>query len=216
MIIMPQNEPGCSGAKMARPFCAVPQMPALLFWLRGAKATLNRIVLAFRAFFALLFTGKLPEGMAAELGLVPKPAPAPKAPPPPPPAPVIKPADGALQLLGMLQRDARVLDFFMEDIAPYSDEQVGAAARDVHERTREILARHFAPAPVIDAVEGSVATAPDGNAALVKFVGNVPASGKPSAGVLRHRGWRATAVSLPKLNVREDLAILAPAEIEVE
>ena len=168
--------------------------------------------MAFRAFFALLFTGKLPEGMAAELGLIPKPAPVPKA----PPAPVIRTSDGALQLLGILQRDARVLDFFMEDIAPYSDEQVGAAARDVHEKTREILARHFAPAPVIDAVEGSAANPPAGNPALVKYVGNVPASGKPPAGVLRHRGWKATTVSLPQLNSHDDLAILAPAEIEVE
>ena len=150
--------------------------------------------------------------MAEELGLIPKPAPVPKA----PPAPVIKTSDGALQLLGMLQRDARVLDFFMEDISPYSDDQVGAAARDVHERTRELLARHFAPAPVIDAVEGSVANPPGGNAALVKYVGNVPPSGKPPAGTLRHRGWRATSVSLPQLNSRDDLAILAPAEIEVE
>src|SRR5580700_6096975 len=100
--------------------------------------------------------------MTAELGLVPKPAPVPKA-PPTPPAPVIKGSDGALQLLGMLQRDARVLDFFMEDIAPYSDEQVAAAARDVHEHTREVLIRHFAPAPVIDAVEGSMASPPEGN-----------------------------------------------------
>ena len=173
---------------------------------------MNSIVMAFRAFFALLFTGKLPDGMAAELGLVPKPAPVQKA----PPAPVIKTSDGALQLLGMLQRDGRVLDFFMEDIAPYSDEQVGAAARDVHERTREILTRHFAPAPVIDAVEGSVANPPAGNPASVKYVGNVPASGKPPAGILRHRGWRATAISLPRLNSNDDLAILAPAEIEVE
>ena len=168
--------------------------------------------MAFRAFFALLFTGKLPDGMAAELGLVPKPAPVPKA----PPAPVIKATDGALQLLGMLQRDARVLDFFMEDIAPYSDDQVGAAARDVHERTREILSRYFAPAPVIDRVEGSVVENSAANPAMVKYVGNVPASGKPSSGVLRHRGWRATAVSLPQLNLREDLSVLAPAEIEVE
>jgi hypothetical protein len=118
--------------------------------------------------------------------------------------------------LGMLQREARVLDFFMEDIAAYSDEQVGGAARDVHEHTREVLIRHFAPAPVIDAVEGSVANPPDGNPALVKYVGNVPASGKPPAGLLRHRGWRATAVALPQLNSRSDLAVLAPAEIEVE
>ena len=176
---------------------------------------MNRILLAFRAFFALLFGGKLPDDLVAELGLIAKPAPAPKA-PPKPPAPEIKPADGALQLLGMLQREARVLDFFMEDIAAYSDDQVGAAARDVHENTRNVLVRHFAPAPVIDAVEGSMASPPDGNPALVKYLGNVPASGKPPAGVLRHRGWRATAISLPQLNSRTDLAVLAPAEIEVE
>jgi len=179
---------------------------------------LNRIVLAFRAFFALLFGGKLPDDLVAELGLTVKPAKsagAPKA-APKPAAPEIKSTDGALQLLGMLQREARILDFFMEDIAPYSDEQVAAAARDVHEHTREILIRHFAPAPVIDAVEGSMANPPDGNPALVKYVGNVPASGKPPAGVLRHRGWRAMAVSLPQLTSRTDLAVLAPAEIEVE
>jgi hypothetical protein len=176
---------------------------------------LNRIILAFRAFFALLFSGKLPEDLMAELGLAAKPVSAPKA-PAAPAAPQIKPADGALQLLGLLQREARVLDFFMEDIGPYTDEQVGGAARDVHEKTREVLVRHFAPAPVIDAVEGSVANPPDGNAAFVKYVGNVPASGKPPAGLLRHRGWRATAVALPQLNSRSDLAVLAPAEIEVE
>ena len=117
----------------------------------------------------------------------------------------------------MLQRDARILDFFMEDIAPLCRRPGGAAARDVHTHTREILDPLFAPAPVIDAVEGSVANPPDGAIpALVKYIGNVPASGKPPAGVLRHKGWRATAVALPKLNSRQDLAVLAPAEIEVE
>ena len=180
---------------------------------------MNRILLAFRAFFALLFGGKLPDDLTAELGLISKPAPAPKV-TPKPPAPEIKPADGALQLLGMLQREARVLDFFMEDIAAYADDQVGAAARDVHEHTRTVLIRHFAPAPVIDAVEGSTVSPPDGNPALVKYLGNVPATGKPPAGILRHRGWRATAISLPQLNARaytdNTLAVLAPAEIEVE
>lgn len=171
------------------------------------------ISLAFRAFFALLFGGKLPDDMVAQLGLAPK-APPPAPQPPPPPA--ITPEDGALQLLGILQRDGRVLDFFMEDIAPYTDEQIGAAARDVHAKTREILTRHFAPQPLIDAVEGSAVTAPAGDPALVKFIGNVPASGKAKGGALRHRGWRASAPSLPKLSSRQDLTILAPAEIEVE
>ena len=175
-----------------------------------------KIVLAFRAFFALLFGGKLPDDLVAELGLAAKSsAPAAKAPPPPPPVPQFKPVDGALQLLGILQREARVLDFFMEDIAPYTDEQIGAAARDVHEKTREVLNRHFAPAPVIDAVEGSQTGAPRG-AGLVKFIGNVPASGEPGAGVLRHKGWKATAVNLPAMASKQDLTILAAAEIELE
>ena len=104
----------------------------------------------------------------------------------------------------------------MEDLSPFTDDQVGGAARDVHAKSREILIRHFAPAPVIDAVEGSTANPPDKDPALVKYIGNVPASGKPASGILRHRGWKATAVSLPQLNSRQDLAVLAPAEIEVE
>ena len=186
-----------------------------LWSLLGDICTL-KIVLAFRAFFALLFGGKLPADLVAELGLAPKStAPAPKPAPPAPVVPQVKPTDGALQLLGLLQREGRVLDFFMEDIAPYSDDQIGAAARDVHEKTREVLIRHFAPAPVIDAVEGSTATAPKG-AGLVKFIGNVPATGAPGAGVLRHRGWKATTANLPTLASKQDLTILAPAEIELE
>jgi hypothetical protein len=174
---------------------------------------LSRIILAFRAFFALLFTGKLPPD------LMPAPpratAPAPKTAQPPKP-PEFQPADGALQLLGMLQREGRILDFFMEDIEPYSDEQVGGAAREVQAKTREFLTRHFAPAPVIDAVEGTSVNGAELDAARVKYIGNVPATGKPTGGLLRHRGWRATAISLPQLNTRQDLAVLAPAEIEVE
>jgi hypothetical protein len=173
---------------------------------------LNRIVLAFRAFFALLFSGVLPADILAQLGLIVKPAPVPA----PPPKPEIKPEDGALQLLGMLQRDARVLDFFMEDLAPHPDDQIGAIAREVQGNAREVLIRHFAPVAVIDAVEGSPATPGSLGAASLKYIGNVPANGKPPGGILRHKGWRASAVNLPKLNSRQDLAVLAPAEIEVE
>jgi hypothetical protein len=172
---------------------------------------LNRILLAFRAFFALLFGGTLPLDILSALGLMLKS----DIPKPPPPKPEIKPEDGALQLLGILQRDARLLDFFMEDITPYSDDQVGAATRDIHRNTRDILVRYFAPVPVIDAVEGTPVKS-DGNPATSKFIGNVPATGKPLGGVLRHKGWRAGIVALPRVNNRQELPVLAPAEIEVE
>ena len=88
-------------------------------------------------FFALLVGGPVPEDIARDSGNVkpvatPKPAPAP---------PQFKPTDGALQLLSILQRDARLVDFLMEDVAAYSDDQIGAAVRDIHRQSREALNR---------------------------------------------------------------------------
>jgi hypothetical protein len=169
---------------------------------------MSQISLAFRCFFAVLFGGKLSPELIDELGIKPKAAPAPAA-------PTVRLSDGALQMLSILQRDARMLDFFQEDIAPYSDDQVGAAARSMHGPAKEALERYVKLAPVIDGVEGTYVKAPSKDAATVKFLGNVPAA-TPEGGTLRHRGWRAVSIALPPANPRQDLTILAPAEIEVE
>jgi hypothetical protein len=173
---------------------------------------LNRIAWAFRAFFDLLFSGRLPDDLAGELGLAPKPVAPPKAAAPPP---KVNATDGALQLLGILQRDARLLDFFLEDVSPYSDEQVGSAARGVHTQVKDAFDRYFQFAPVIDGVEGSFTEAPSKDPARVKFIGNVPATA-PSGGVLRHRGWQVTRVEFPAVPAGQNLKVLAPAELEVE
>lgn len=171
---------------------------------------MSKISLAFRSFFALLFKDELPPDVVTELGLtkkvVEKPA---------PPAPVVRVSDGALQLLGIFQRDGRLLDFFLEDISPYSDEQVGSAARGMHGPCREALNRYVTVAPVIDGVEGTFAKAPSKEPGKVRFIGNVPAS-PPPGGILRHRGWQATQVNLPPLVPKQDVTVLAPAELEVE
>ena len=104
----------------------------------------------------------------------------------------------------------------MEDIAPYSDEQIGGAVREVHEKTRAVLIRHFAPVPVIDAVEGTPVSASDPLASKARYVGNVPPTGKPAGGLLRHKGWKASAAALPKANPKDDPTLLAAPEIEVE
>lgn len=127
-------------------------------------------------------------------------------------------SDGALQILQILQRDSRWIDFLMEDIAPYSDDQVGAAVRSIHSDCKASLSRHVTLFPVIDGVEGTyqkldASKAPDPN--RVKLIGNVPASGKVAGGTLRHRGWIASSVTLPPLG-KQDASILAPAEVEVE
>jgi len=167
---------------------------------------LNRIVFAFRCFFSILFRGTLPSDIAQAYGyskVVPmRPAPAPK--------PQLGPAEGAVQMLSILQRDSRLVDFLMEDISAYSDEQVGAAVRDVQQQARKSMERYLQLVPVIDGVEGTYAKT---EAVEVKLIGNVPASGKAPGGTLRHKGWRAAKVDLPPAGPGN---VVAPAEIEVE
>jgi hypothetical protein len=170
---------------------------------------LSNISNAFRAFFALL-GGKLPADIAQAYGyskaMPVKTAPAPAK-------PQAGPSDGAVQILSILQRDARLVDFLMEDLSGYADDQVGAAVRDVQIQSRDSLTRYMRLVPVIDSVEGEFtkteALPPDG----LRLVGNVPASGKAPGGLLRHKGWKAEKVDLPATSPG---IILAPAEIEIE
>jgi hypothetical protein len=171
---------------------------------------LGRLGLAFRAFFAILGSGKLSTELAAELGFVPKVAAKSAA----KPAPVTQAADGAVQILGILQRDARLVDFLMEDISSYGDDQVGAAVRTLHEHSRKSLAQYVKLSPVIDGVEGAYTKLEDVEG--VKLIGNVPPDGKAAGGVLRHRGWKVESITLPTLTAKAKLTVLAPAEIEVE
>jgi len=175
---------------------------------------LNRIVLAFRCFFSLLFRGALTDAAITELGLSRRGAASAK-PASAPAAPAARASDGALQILGILQRDSRLVDFLMEDIAAYSDDQVGAAVRELHDQCRDSMRRYLDLEPVIDGVEGTFVKAPSADPNQVKFLGNVPA-GKPSGGTLRHKGWRAAKVNLPPVAGGQDVAVIAPAEIEIE
>ena len=179
---------------------------------------MRRISLAFRCFVSLLFRGRLSASLIAALGLTRRSAsgaaPAPK-PATEPPASAVRTTDGALQMLSILQRDARLVDFLMEDIASYSDDQVGAAVRELHDQCRDAIARYITLQPVIDGVEGTFTQAPSKDPNVVRFIGNVPAK-PPSGGVLRHKGWRAAKIDLPALGAKQDFTVLAPAEIEIE
>ncbi len=171
---------------------------------------MSRISFAFRSFFAILFGGNLPADIAQAFGYQ-KAVPV-KAPPPPEKKP--SPEDGAVELLGILQRDARLVDFLMEDISAFSDDQIGAAVREVHQNAATALNRHFELGPVIDAVEETEVQTAGLEKKNYKLIGNVPASGKAAKGVLRHKGWRATNVDLPKPQIGN--LLITPAEIEVE
>ena len=133
--------------------------------------------------------------------------------PAPPPKPQAGPAAGAVQILSILQRDARLVDFLMEDISAYSDDQVGAAVRDVQLQSKQALDRYLKLQPVIDGVEGDFTKTAGIATANFKLIGNVPPSGKAPGGLLRHKGWKADKIELPPTTPG---VILAPAEIEVE
>ena len=180
----------------------------------------QRLPLAFGVFFSTLgnpvFAGRVlalrqPVAPAADV-------PPPPAAPAPAPAPVVlKEAspDAALQLMALLQRDARLIDFTQEDLSGYSDADIGGAARVVHEGCSKVLREHFSLVPVRTELEGSRLTLPLGfDARSIRLTGNVVGQA-PFTGQLSHRGWRATEVRLPKLAQGHDVTVLAQAEVEL-
>lgn len=172
----------------------------------------KRIPIAFGAFFSILSD---PGYAARVLGLRLAPAPAP-APAPVPPAPLRQATpDAALQLLALLQRDARLIDFVQEDLSGYNDAEIGGPARLVHEGCAKVLREHFTLAPVRPEAEGSRVTLNEGfDARAIRLTGNVVGQA-PFQGALSHRGWRATEVKLPKLAEGHDATVLAQAEVEL-
>ncbi len=178
----------------------------------------------------LLRRSAAPEAKVIEKVVEKTPPQRPTAPPPPkveaeaerkptpPPKPVIlrEPTpDAALQLLGLFQSEARLIDFLEEDISAYSDADIGAAARIVHEGCRKVLKEHFDIAPVRTESEGSRITVPKGfDPAEIRLTGNIVGD-PPFQGLLVHRGWRAVEVKLPQLSEGHRVDILAPAEVEL-
>jgi hypothetical protein len=171
-----------------------------------------RLFLAFAAFFRVLFDAAFAGGVA-RLRSEAEPA----APPAAPPAPKLReaPVDSALQLLGLLQREGRLIDFLQEDVASYSDADIGAAARVVHDGVKKALVTHVKLERVRGESEGSRVTLARGfSASEVRVIGNVVGE-PPFSGTLNHAGWRVTQIELPKLSEGHDLKILAPAEVEL-
>lgn len=123
--------------------------------------------------------------------------------------------DAALQLLALLQREGRFIDFLEEDVASFSDAQIGAAARVVHEGCRKAVREHFPMSPVRSEEEGARVKIEKGfDASAIRLTGNV--SGEPPyTGTLAHRGWRVSEVKLPKMAEGHDAKVITPAEIEL-
>jgi hypothetical protein len=170
----------------------------------------GRLSLAFR----VLFDSELARTVAASdptrSAASNRTAPQPKAAPP-----AEKVHASALALLATLQREGRLIDFLKQDIAAFSDEEVGAASRVVHTGCSRVLQQYFDLAPAVKESEGATMTIPAGfDSQNIRLTGNV-AGQPPFRGTLRHHGWVTREVRLPAVSDALDPRTLAPAEVEL-
>lgn len=186
----------------------------------GAGALISLLLWA-----AIYFVGsRLIEDAATEPAPSTAPAstPATAAPAAPPAAPVQRQQPsraaeaGAVQMLAILQRQGRLIDFLQEDLRMYDDAQIGAAVRNVHEGCKQALGEHVTLEPIFQETEGStVAVEPGFNTYAIRLTGDVVGE-PPFRGTLRHRGWRVMNINLPKQAAGQNKElIVAAAEVEV-
>lgn len=126
-----------------------------------------------------------------------------------------RPSGVPLRFLALLQREGRLLDFLLENVQGYSNEQIGAAVRDIHRQCQAALKEHLVLEPVIDRPEESAVDVPAGfDPSAVRLTGNVTGS-PPFRGKLLHHGWRARDIKLAPPPEGQDDLVLHPAEVEL-
>ena len=176
---------------------------------------LRRIWLSWVTSFRILFDGRF----AAKVALLPDGDAQPESTIATPAEPIDLPrkeaasGNAALQLLSLLQREGRFVDFVQQELAAFSDADIGAAARVVHEGCGRAIRAHARVISVRNEAEGSALTL-ERASADVKLVGNVTGSA-PFRGILRHRGWRIEELTLPTVVGAHDPSLVAPAELEL-
>jgi Domain of unknown function (DUF2760) len=182
----------------------------------------DRAVFAFRCFFSILFHADIPDDIVQKLG---KPhSPIPQTPASAQPSasrlndvqrPASEASDRAVQMLALLQRDGRLIDFLAENISSYPDTQLGAAVRTIHEACRRALDRYVKLEPILNSEEDQPVTVQPGfDPAAIKLLGNVTGE-PPVRGVLRHKGWHVKQMNLPPLPQGSGRMVIAPAEVEL-
>lgn len=144
----------------------------------------------------------------AALGTSTPPAPTSPAAPP-------KPSGEPLRLLAVLQAEARLVDFLMEDLSAATDEQIGMGVREVQKKAAAALKKLVTFEPVMGGTEGDRVTVPQGfDPSAVRLTGNVTGDA-PYSGELQHAGWRVKAYTLPGLADGHDPMVIQPAEVQV-
>ena len=171
-----------------------------------------RVGMALRLVFNSGFARQVEVGLKALAAKEAKLS-APKTPAPAPPSDRVH--SSGLFVLSALQREGRLIDFLQQDVAGFSDEEVGAAARVVHAGCTKVLKQYFEIEPAISGAEGSAMTVPKGfDAQRIRLTGNVTGQ-PPFKGTVKHHGWFAKEIRLPSIPESLDPKVIAPAEVEL-
>ncbi len=134
----------------------------------------------------------------------------PTTPPPPP-----KPSGTPLRMLALLQAEARLVDFLLEDVQAYSDDQIGQAVREVHKKAQAALKQHAVIEPVLGGKEDDPVTVPKGfDPSAIRVIGNVTGE-PPFNGQIQHPGWKVKELKLAPPPLGADEFILQPAEVQI-
>ena len=165
------------------------------------KGFLERLPLAFRCFFSILFHADIPLDIVHKL--VKSAGAAPQA--------VIVTAPSGSRLKEVERPASETFD----RITLYPDEQLGAAVRTIHDNCRQVLDQYVKLEPILNSEEDQPVTVPAGfDLAAIRLIGNV-AGEPPVRGVLRHKGWRVKEVNLPPLPLGAGRMVVAPAQVEL-
>jgi uncharacterized protein DUF2760 len=178
--------------------------------IAGLALALAILVLVF-----VLMGGK--SGAPAQPVQVAAPVPAPAPVAIQPPALTTNQAEAEIvTFFALLQEKGRLVDFLMDDVTPYEDAEVGAAARVIHQGCRQVLQDYFKISAISEAQEGAEVTVPAGYSPdQYRLVGKLTGE-PPFTGTLLHKGWKTEFVKLPRIVVTERLPPIAPAEVELK
>ena len=183
---------------------------ALAPYADAAHAVLPKAIAGFALLLFLALLAERPKAAPARTAAEPINLPA--------AAPTANQADAeVVNFLALLQEKGRLVDFLMDDITGYSDAEVGAAGRVLHEGCKAVLKEHFGIRPMREEGEGSKVTVPPGYAPDdYRLVGRISGEA-PFTGTLVHHGWKTEWVKLPRLiRISADRPpAIAPAEVEL-
>lgn len=176
---------------------------------------LRRLALAWGLFLRIVLNGRKAAEFAGRLSDGNSSQPAPPAPDLPAAVNYPNNGDAAIILLSLLQQEGRLVDFLQQELTGFEDAEIGGVARSVHEGCRKVLRSYMTIEPIRQEEEGASLTLQPGfDSKRFKLTGSVPGAGQVQ-GVLRHRGWIASEVSLPQAQNASAAMIVCPAELEL-